>query len=378
MGRESRWPAAPNPRRPEQTNAALREEARGHRGYQALRAAQTASDTKQLHVSGAGHAWRRRAALPVRGLRYVLSLALLLYAAGCVALLVVGLVRAGRAAQFPAIRVLHQVIDPLVNVAAGLKLNYSYHGFSFVLLGLAIVAFFLRKGVNRHLARMEARLLLPTAGAQGPIRALMDEARAKEAVGKPGAAGAGRGSMLREYAAAKQILGQAKKQLAFLSIDVVGSTKMKVGEDKIVIEHAFTEYKKFLERIFREFHVYKVAWTPDGVMTCFPSVDDAAGAARKVLTELDWFNRDTHQLHTKFRVRCGLNFGEVLVPSGKPLEEISDEVIDVAGHLQKYAEEDSLWISAEAYRHHLTDRNAFTRLDRQVDNRVVYVWHRAS
>ncbi len=341
-----------------------------------MKAAETASDSKQLHVSVAGHAWRKGAALPVRVLRYVFSLALLLYAAGCGALLALGLVPAGRVAQFPVVRILHQFIDPLVNVATSLKLNYSYRGFSLVLLGLGIVAFFLRRVVNGHLSRLEARLRLRAAGPQGPFRALMNDAQA-QAVTKPGAAGAGRGSLLREYAATKRILGEAKRQMAFLSIDVVGSTKMKVGEDKIVIEHAFSEYKKFLERIFREYHVHKVAWTPDGVMTCFPSSDEAAGAARKLLAELDWFNRDVHQMRTKFRVRCGLNFGEVLVPSGKPLEEISDEVIDVAGHLQKYAEVDSLWISGEAYSQ-LSDRNAFARLDRQVDNRVVYAWRKPS
>ena len=58
---------------------------------------------------------------------------------------------------------------------------------------------------------------------------------------------------------------------------------------------------------------------------------------RKLLVELDWFNRDVHQLRIKFHVRCGLNAGEVMVPDDKPLEDISDETIDVAGHLQKYA-----------------------------------------
>lgn len=173
------------------------------------------------------------------------------------------------------------------------------------------------------------------------------------------------------------MLNAVKKELAFLSIDVIGSTKMKVGEEKIAIEHAFAEYKKFLERIFREQQAYKVAWTPDGVMTCFLSVDDAAKAARSLLVDLDWFNRDVHQLRSNFRVRCGLNFGEVLFPEDKPLEEVSDEVIDVAGHLQKYAEGDTLWVSEEAY-NRLLDRSGFAPIDRQVDNRNVLVWRKPS
>src|SRR5207245_898669 len=53
-------------------------------------------------------------------------------------------------------------------------------------------------------------------------------------------------AMLREYSEAQRFLHQGQRHLAFLSIDVAGSTKMKAGEDKLVIEHAFTEYKKFV------------------------------------------------------------------------------------------------------------------------------------
>ncbi|MGH9787010.1 MAG: adenylate/guanylate cyclase domain-containing protein, partial [Terriglobia bacterium] len=131
-----------------------------------------------------------------------------------------------------------------------------------------------------------------------------------------------------------------------------------------------------LERIFREYRVYKVAWTPDGVMACFPSVDDAVTAGRKIITELEYFNRaDINPLRGKFRVRCGANAGVVLIPQEKPLEEISDHTIDVAGHLQKDAEPDTLWVSAEVHGR-LADRSGFTRLDTQVDGHEVFAWRK--
>ena len=34
-----------------------------------------------------------------------------------------------------------------------------------------------------------------------------------------------------------------------------------------------------------------------------------------------------------FRVRCGLNAGEVAADESIPMEEIADETVDVAGHL---------------------------------------------
>jgi class 3 adenylate cyclase len=189
-------------------------------------------------------------------------------------------------------------------------------------------------------------------------------------------ASASRMSLLREYAVAKRMLSEAQREMAFLAADVVGSTKMKLGEERITIEHAFAEYKKFLDRIFRECRVYKVAWTPDGVMACFPSIDDAAAAGRKIITDLEWFNRDVHQLRTKFHVRCGLNAGVVLIPEEKPLEEISDHTIDVAGHLQKEAETDALWVSEDVHSR-LLDKSGYARMDVQVDGHQVFAWRTA-
>ncbi len=312
--------------------------------------------------------WRVYVCFGLGALRRIVFLAALLYALGCVALFALPFVQPKAAANLPAVRLLHQAIDPALAFVAGfLKFNFTYQKLNFLPLGLALAVYFLQQAVTGSLGRLEARL------------------RRKPMIKKPiiythPAATAGEGSrmsLLRDYAASKRILGEAKKELAFLAIDVVGSTKMKANEDKIAIEHAFSEYKKFLERIFREFHAYKVAWTPDGVMSCFFSVDEAAGASRKLLVELDWFNRDVHQLRSKFRVRCGLNYGEVLLPDNKPLEEVSDEVIDVAGHMQKYAQVDTLWSSGEAY-NRLLDRSGFTRMDTQVDNNDVFAWRRPS
>jgi hypothetical protein len=66
-----------------------------------------------------------------------------------------------------------------------------------------------------------------------------------------------------------------------------------------------------------------------------------------------------------------------MVPDTKPLEEISDETIDVAGHLQKCAEVDSLWVSGDVYRG-LANREGFVQVTRRVDNREVYAWRKPS
>ena len=331
-------------------------------------------------ISESERAWRLRACLGIAVFRKAFSVAAALYALTCVALFSLPLLRAERVATLPVIPTLRRLVDPALGAIAGfINFSFTYQNFNFLLLGLALAAYIIQQIVTGRLDRLETWVRKPLL-AKAPTRPTMaaplpQAAAGPTTTGSSGARDASRMSLLRDYAAAKRILGEVKKEMAFLAIDIAGSTKLKLGEEKIVVEHAFTEYKKFLERIFREFRAYKVAWTPDGIMSCFASIEDASGAARKLLVELDWFNRDVHQLRSKFHVRCGMNFGEVLIPDSKPLEEISDETIDVAGHMQKYAEVDSLWVSGEVYRR-LLDRNGFTRVDTQVDNHDVFAWRK--
>jgi len=322
-------------------------------------------------VSPNEKAMRQRGLTAARWFRRIFSLAAGAYILSLLFIFCTPLLKAERLADFAFVQWIHRAVDPLLTFVIELvSFDFSAGKFNFLPAGLAVVVYILQQIISGRLLSLEAWIEKPLLeGTKGG--SLHAVAGALQAAGTTGALDASRMSLLRQYAAAKKVLGEARRNMAFLSIDVAGSTRMKSGEDKLVIEHAFSEYKKFLERIFREFRVYKVAWTPDGVMTAFPSPDDAAGAARKVLKELEWFNRDVHQMKTKFEVRCGLNFGEVMIPDEKPLEEISDQSIDVAGHLQKYAEKNELWISAEVYTR-LSDTSGYVQVDRQVDNHEVY------
>jgi serine/threonine protein kinase/class 3 adenylate cyclase len=181
-------------------------------------------------------------------------------------------------------------------------------------------------------------------------------------------------SMLRDYAQAQDVLMQDRRSLAFLSVDVVGSTKMKVGEDKLVVEHAFSEYKKFVDRILKANGIWKVAWTPDGIMCAFPSVDKAVTAGQEILRSLPWFNDGVHRLRSPFSVRCGIHVGDVVFPEDRNMEEISDESIDVAGHMQKYAAPGAIWISTRVAST-LPDQSGFVPLPGQnVDGLDVLEW----
>ena len=148
-----------------------------------------------------------------------------------------------------------------------------------------------------------------------------------------------------------------------------------MGEDQLVIEHAFAEWRTFVERILRTNNCWKVAFTPDGIMCAFLSAKDAVRTGQSLLRELAWFNDGVHRLRSKFSVRSGVNVGEVIFPEDKPMEEISDESIDVAGHLQKYASANTLWISREVL-HELDERvkEEFLLQETKVDHRITYEW----
>ena len=56
-----------------------------------------------------------------------------------------------------------------------------------------------------------------------------------------------------------------------------------------------------------------------------------------------------------------------------PMEEMSDRTIDIAGHMQKYADPDSIYISKQSV-DTLEGDYGFTPIDKNIDGREVYVW----
>jgi len=184
-----------------------------------------------------------------------------------------------------------------------------------------------------------------------------------------------REELLKLFAETKRKLKTVGKDLAFLSIDVVDSTGMKQGEDKESVEYDFREYKNFVEAKLKEQGVLKSTWTPDGVMSCFTTVDAAVRAAREVIIGLETFNKKVKTLNADFRVRCGINSGYVYFDDSVPLEEISDHVIDVAGHMQKQALPNTICIAKPAIEP-MKEREGFSTAGRFVDGYEIYVWEK--
>lgn len=182
-----------------------------------------------------------------------------------------------------------------------------------------------------------------------------------------------REELLRIFAETKRKLSGMGRELAFLSIDIVDSTKMKIGEDQETIEYDFKQYKNFVDDILKANGVIKVAWTPDGIMACFSNIDTAVKTGKDVIRGLKHFNGEVKLMKSDFRVRCGVNSGFVYMDDNVPLEEVSDRVIDIAGHMQKHAEPMTVSV-AKTVVEPLTDREGFQETPKIVDGYQVYAW----
>ncbi len=228
-----------------------------------------------------------------------------------------------------------------------------------------------RKNAQRAATTVANAAPPPPAAAPAPI-ASPAGAPAVSAAAAPEAASR-REHLLELYAQTKKSLEEQKKNLSFLAVDVVNSTGMKLGEDSALAERDFRQYKKLVERVIAAHKGLKAAWTPDGVMICFASVQNAVQAAQDLIRNLDHFNRQVKTIKADFKIRCGINAGNVLFDDTVPMEEMTDRNIDIAGHMQKYAEANTIYIGAHAIEG-IRSQFGFRPVQKQVDGHDVYEW----
>jgi len=270
---------------------------------------------------------------------------------------------------------LHVYGDPFLSqIAPYLNSHWPAAGsISFIPLVGALAAWAVKLTLNlgfQRARRLVARMVPLKGKEAAPIAGLMGEEEVLLAADTEQA----RDQLLKRYREIEGMLKAAKhKQCTFLSIDVVGSTGMKVGERPTNIAATFQAYEEMLKKIFKQYGAWKEAWTPDGVMICFLQVDLAVAAAIRILGRLQRFNENDNKLRTPFQVRCGVNEGEVQIFEDSRLEKVADRAIDVAGHMQKLSNINTLWVGAEVY-NRLADKSGFKPTDKEVDGYRVYEW----
>jgi len=279
----------------------------------------------------------------------------------------------------------HPVAEGLVKIV---RFNTVVKGYETMPAIIAVVLYVVSAIISGQLKRMVARV-----NEQYQRRIVETRRQPKKVVEAEGLAfsseGAGRSrgllggllhrketerdKALHDFAVAKKKLEKSRQHLAFLSTDVVGSTRIKMGQDPLLVEKLFREYRRFIEDILKKYRHKASSWTPDGVMTCFPQLELATGAARELLKNLPAFNKEKNPLEFPVEVRCGANMGEVFYDEHTPLELLSDPVLDLTGHLQKSAAPNSLLITAGCFEQ-LRDQAGYNQAPFDVDGVPVFEW----
>lgn len=150
----------------------------------------------------------------------------------------------------------------------------------------------------------------------------------------------------------RRLRGILQKTSSFVSIDVVDSTAMKMGETEEDVIFSFLAYQKLVEDVMRAHGGQVVSITGDGVMSQYALSQEAVESAIDLLNRMPQFNKATQLLKNPFRVRVGVNTGKVYVDASEQsatLQILPSSAIDLAGYLQKYAPVNTAWISQFAY-----------------------------
>lgn len=279
-----------------------------------------------------------------------------------------------RATSYPLVQQLNHYVQPFFDYVSHL-IPTGFGGYDFSALVIIVVILILKNILNRIIGALSDWIIMHApkrkisggATIPAPLSSVIHE--------EPKS----RKSLLRQWIDIKDELEKSQRLLAFLAVDVIGSTKMKEGEDTHLIEYTFSEYKKFIEEILNTNNVWKVAWTPDGLMSAFLTMEDAIKAGKEIIVGLDAFNKVVNQLKTPIRVRCGLNYGKVVFDIDARMEEVTHRVIDIAGHLQKSAEPDSIWVAKEVFDYLSTKEKTegFQQVQIKVDDKEVVEWSKS-
>jgi len=143
-------------------------------------------------------------------------------------------------------------------------------------------------------------------------------------------------------------LNLSSKTSTFVSIDVVGSTQLKAGENEQDIIYTFLSYHKLVSDTAYECHGEVINITGDGMMCRFQKPDDAAALIETVLGRLPEYNKRHNRLSRPLMLRLGAHTGEVLEPQAVNAGQWISQTIDLAAKLQQGSEPNTARFSEAA------------------------------
>lgn len=185
-----------------------------------------------------------------------------------------------------------------------------------------------------------------------------------------------RQELLKQLVDLQDKLRSGEQAMSFLSLDVVGSTRMKESADSLSVEYTFTEYHKWVEWVAKRFGGQVHSTAGDGVTCAFPHPQMAFQAARFMQSGLVELNTFRNKIGVPIQLRAGIHHGTVNNPGGTDITKLNfAHVIDVAAHMQKVAPVGGIVVS-EAAAAGVMGGPAVIGTDMvEVSNVKGFVWH---
>jgi class 3 adenylate cyclase len=187
-------------------------------------------------------------------------------------------------------------------------------------LGGAFSGFFLHRIVDRYKGRL---------GIEDPVQE--------------------RQKLLRQLVDLQEKLRSGEQSMTFLSVDVVGSTRIKELSDPLSVEFTFTEYHNFVEMVARRYGGRLHSTAGDGMTCAFDHPQQAFGAARNIQTGIIELNTHRNKTGMPLVLRAGIHTGNVVAPNAADVTSVNfAHVIDISAHLQKVCPPGGVVISEAA------------------------------
>lgn len=133
-------------------------------------------------------------------------------------------------------------------------------------------------------------------------------------------------------------LNLSAKTSTFVSIDVVGSTQVKTGQNEQDIIYTFLAYHKIVSDLAYARHGEVIHITGDGMMCRFQRAEDAVGLVQDLLAQLPSFNKKQNHLTRPLLLRAGVHTGEVYESQSLTSGQMISKTLDITAKLQQGAE----------------------------------------
>ena len=158
-----------------------------------------------------------------------------------------------------------------------------------------------------------------------------------------------RRDLLLQMAEIQTQLVEGRDFVAFLSVDIVGSTRMKTGVNPLDVELTLVEYHRFVETVARKYGGQVHSTAGDGATLCFDDPARAFLAAKNLQLGIAEFNAHRNKIGVPIGLRCGLHADRANLPQkGERTSLQFSSVIDIAAHLQGEAPPGGIAVSEPA------------------------------